>query len=73
MKELVNQLRSGQLKERMLSLRDELTAVETPAAGPHDLLRKQLLGVKDKLVATGRLAADPPAASKPARKRTKRP
>jgi ribosomal protein L12E/L44/L45/RPP1/RPP2 len=60
MKELVNQLRGEKLKERMLGLRDELAAVEPAAAGPHDQLRK-LLGI------------DPPAASKPARKRTKRP
>ncbi len=60
MRELVNQLRGGQLKERMLGLRDKLEATDPPATGPHDQLR-QLLGI------------DPPVASKPARKRTKRP
>jgi hypothetical protein len=60
MKELVNQLRSGQLKEKMLGLKDELTAVKPPAERPHAQIR-ELLGI------------DPPTASKPARKRTKRP
>lgn len=60
MRELVNQLRGGQLKQQMLALKDKLVATDPPAAGPHDQLR-QLMGI------------DPPAASKPARKRTKRP
>jgi hypothetical protein len=60
MRELVNQLRRGQLKEQMQGLRDKMEATDPPAAGPHDQLR-QLLGI------------DPPATSKPARKRTKRP
>jgi hypothetical protein len=67
MRELVNQLRGGQLKERMLGLRDKLEATDPPTAGLHDQLREQLLGLKDKLV-----ASDPPTASKPPRKRTKR-
>jgi hypothetical protein len=58
MRELVNQLRGGQLKEKMLGLKDELTEVTTER--PHAQVRK-LLGI------------DPPTASKPARKRTKRP
>jgi hypothetical protein len=60
MKELVNELRAGQLKEKMLNLKDELAAVETPAAGKYDHIR-QILGI------------DPPVASKPVRKRTRRP
>jgi hypothetical protein len=60
MRELVNQLRAGQLKEQMLSLKDKLVAIETPAEGKHDHLR-QLMDI------------NPPAASKPTRKRTKRP
>jgi len=60
MRELLNQLRAGQLKERMLDLKDELVTVEVPPTSKYDNLR-QTLGI------------DPPAASKPARKRTKRP
>lgn len=60
MRELVNQLRAGQLKEQMLALKDKLVAVEEPDAGKYDQLR-QILGI------------DPPVASKPTRKRTKRP
>jgi hypothetical protein len=60
MRELVNQLRAGHLKKQMLGLKDELTAVKPPTEGQHAQLRK-LLGI------------DPAAASKPVRKRTKRP